>query len=173
MQIDVAWYLVLTGISVAGLFNSFILGDITSYSSMFPASYLTIMFVGQGISGLVINIVKIIMIVSMPPDITEGPDDMKVFYNSIVFLTFGLILLLATLVLFYIMMGLEFTKYYAVIDSKTGNTSSLKKTNTCYNAAEGMNGMIFYNKTNKLMKKTTLNINKQLSNFKIPRQINS
>jgi len=144
---DIAWYLVLSCFALTGVFNAFILGDITGYSSMFPDSYLTIMFVGQGISGLVLNAIKVVMIIILPPDIKEGPNDMNVFYNSVVFLTIGLILFLSNLVLFQIIKGFEFTKYYSTLASPEEDEDTTSNRNTCHNISEGAHGMIFNRKS--------------------------
>ena len=122
------------------------MGDTISYSSIFPDEYSTITSVGQGLSSLVVNPVKIFMVIILPPNITDGAKDMHVFYNSVVFLTFGLILSLMNLVLFVLIKRFEFTKYYLALASSEIDSDLKNMRGVCEEVHVGTHGLAFNRK---------------------------
>lgn len=83
----VGWYILLVSIFINGIANSFAQGSLFGFASIFPSKYMGIMIIGQGLSGLILNVIKIILLVILPPDEHKGDKDENSFYDSIIFLS--------------------------------------------------------------------------------------
>lgn len=95
-----------------GLAHSFVQGCLFGFASMFPTKYMIIMLMSQSIAGIVINFLKIFCVLILPPDNSKGAEDMNVFYNSIICVGFGILLLLICIACFNYIYQLEYAQYY-------------------------------------------------------------
>jgi hypothetical protein len=114
MDPDVAWWILLVSIAVNGIANSFVQGGLFGFASVFPSSCMGVMMIGQGINGLILNIIKMILLASLPPDEEKGPDDKNSYFDSVIYLTVAICILVLCIVGYRYMMSLEFTKYHVL-----------------------------------------------------------
>jgi len=70
------------------------------------------MIAGEGVSGLLLNVIKIILVASIPPDETKGEEDVNSLYETIIFLTIASFLILICIVGYTYLLKIDFTKYY-------------------------------------------------------------
>lgn len=90
-----AWWLLLSTVAINGLANAFVQGGMFGFASIFPPQYLSIMMVGQGVNGMLLNSVKMLLLVVLPPD-ENDPQDVNSYVDSLIFLgVFGVILIAA------------------------------------------------------------------------------
>ena len=109
---DVAWYLLLCSIFLNGLGNSFVQGGLFGFASIFPPKYIAIMMTSQAISAVILNFTKIFCIIVLPPDDKKGADDMNIFYNSLIYISVGTLILIGCIIGFNVSNNLEFVRYY-------------------------------------------------------------
>ena len=88
------WYILMVNIIINGAANAFVQGGLFGYASIFPSKYMGSMMIGQGLSGFILNSVKILMLAVFPPDNSKGKDDINSYYDSIVFLSVAAIILI-------------------------------------------------------------------------------
>ncbi|CAI2366524.1 unnamed protein product [Moneuplotes crassus] len=119
-QKSVAWYLLLLLVVINGFGNAFVQGGLFGYASMFPQKYMIAMMVGQGVNGMTLNSVKMILIVFLPPD-AEDPDNPNAFYNSLIFVGIFSIILIGCSICYFILRRMEFSKYYVSKANKQGS----------------------------------------------------
>jgi hypothetical protein len=123
-----AWYLLLFAVMVNGVGNSFIQGGMFGLSSIFPRKYMTWMMVGQGINGMLLNSVKMLLLAILPPDESKKEKDMNSFYDSLIFLAVFSVILWGAIVAYNILMKMEFTQYY-LMRSDVNDESIQKRMN--------------------------------------------
>lgn len=111
---ETAWGILLFSIVINGIANAFVQGGLFGFASIFPPKYMSAMMVGQGVSGLLLNIIKIILLVALPPDESLGDEDMNSYYDSLIFITFGMVILLSCLVGYKYLLTMDFTRYYTM-----------------------------------------------------------
>jgi len=81
-----AWYLLLSLVVINGAANSFVQGGMFGFASIFPRKYMTSLMVGQGVNGMILNSVKMLLLIVLPPDESKKENDMNSFYDSLIFL---------------------------------------------------------------------------------------
>jgi len=90
---NTSWYIMLLFVAINGAGNSFVQGGMFGFASMFPPKYMSALMVGQGVNGMLLNSVKMMLLSVYPSNESLKDKDMNSFYNSLIFLTvFGLIL---------------------------------------------------------------------------------
>ena len=63
-----AWRIIVILITFLGISHSFLNAGIYGFANAFPSKYISALAVGQGISGLVCSIIRVIFLLSMPFD---------------------------------------------------------------------------------------------------------
>ena len=124
-----AWYLLLWNIFINGLANSFVQGGLFGFVSIFPPKYIAIMMTSQAFSAVLLNFAKIIWIVAVPPDNTKGAEDMNIFYDSLIYLTVGFVILVSWIIGFNLIYELEYAKYFiskSKLESSSGKILQAK-----------------------------------------------
>jgi solute carrier family 29 (equilibrative nucleoside transporter), member 1/2/3 len=107
-----AWWIMILIIATNGLANAFVQGGLFGFASIFPAKYITLMLTTQSLNGVVLYVTKIFWLLVLPPDNDRGKEDMNVYYNSLIFITTGTLIVITWTVLYNITLKLEFSKYY-------------------------------------------------------------
>lgn len=83
---ETGWYVLMVLIAINGFGNSIEQAGLFGLASMFPKKYMVSMMVGQSINGVMLNSVKVLLLVLLPPKDDLKDKDMNVFYDSIIFL---------------------------------------------------------------------------------------
>ena len=97
-QTDLAWYFLLLTVMVNGVGNSFVQGGMSGFSSIFPQKYISALLIGQGVNGMLLNSIKMILLGIIPPNESLGDKDMNSFYDSLIFLSVFGILFIASII---------------------------------------------------------------------------
>ena len=75
MEQDTAWAIIIIVIVLLGVANSFVQGGAFGFAGMFPFKYTGGVMLGNGFSGLSVNIIRMILLAIFPPsEDDEGPD---------------------------------------------------------------------------------------------------
>lgn len=106
------WWILMVSIVVNGAANSFVQGGLFGYASPFPSKYMGSMIIGQGLSGCILNVIKMITLVVLPPDNSKGTDDVNSYYDSILFLSVAGVILIACIIGFRYFTSLELAIFY-------------------------------------------------------------
>ena len=94
LQIDLAWYILLISIALNSAANSFVQTSLIGFASIFPSYCLNAITFGQGLNGVLVNCMKMIFLLILPPDESKGKNDMNAYYDSIIYISFSVILLI-------------------------------------------------------------------------------
>ncbi|CAI2368546.1 unnamed protein product [Moneuplotes crassus] len=105
-----AWYALVPTVMLNGAGNSFVQGGMSGFASIFPPKYITALLVGQGVNGMLLNSVKMILLAILPPDESLGAKDMNSFYDSLIFLSVFCVLFIASTICFSILLKMDFAK---------------------------------------------------------------
>ena len=106
------WWILMISIVINGAANSFVQGGLFGYASIFPSKYMGSMMIGQGLSGFILNFIKILTLIILPPDNSKGKDDVNSYYDSILFLSVAGVILVACIFGFKYFTSLKFAEFY-------------------------------------------------------------
>lgn len=120
-----AWILLLLAVMINGIGNSFVQGGMFGFASTFPPKYMIAMMTGQGINGLILNSVKMLLLAILPPDEDKGAEDQNSFYDSLIFLGVFSVILMVSVFCYFSLLNMEFCKHYLM--KADFNDSSVKK----------------------------------------------
>ena len=100
----------LTGVIILfqGLVNAFCCSGFYGITSFFPMEMIISLSTGQGISGILMNVIGYIVIAS----IDTGDDDKDNKYGAIIFFSISSLILLVTLIILLFAFKTEYFKYY-------------------------------------------------------------
>ena len=114
LQIDLAWYILLISIALNAVANSFLQTGLTGFASIFPSYCLNALTLGQGLNGFMVNCMKMIFLVVLPPDEDKGKDDMNAYYDSIIYISFSVILLVFWIIFYKLLISSKFARHYTL-----------------------------------------------------------
>ena len=106
-----SWYFLLGMVMLNDAANSMVQGGMFGFASIFPPKYMGAMMVGQGINGMLLNSVKMILLFVLPPN-ENDTEDKNAYYDSLIFLSIFTIILVFSLSCFMTLMKMDFARFY-------------------------------------------------------------
>ena len=100
-------------IIIQGVAGAFLQGGVFGFAAMFPPKMMGSVMLGQGLSGLVVNVVRIICLVILPPDQTaERGQDMNMFYGCLIYFAIASSMIIACIFLYFMLVKTDYAKFY-------------------------------------------------------------
>lgn len=106
-----SWILILLVIVVMGIASSFSQGGLFGYASIFPQEYTGAVMLGNGISGLSMNALRMITLAIFPPD-EEGHTSNKDFIGSMIYFAIASLIVICCIIGFFYVNTTPFARYY-------------------------------------------------------------
>ena len=114
------WLVILIVIVVMGVANSFAQGGVFGFAGIFPPQYTGAVMLGNGFSGLAMNIFRMGTLVAFPPkEIKEGETDNTAFIGCLIYFAIASLILIFCIFGYFYITKTEFARFYL---KKAGNT---------------------------------------------------
>lgn len=108
-------------IIIMGIANAFAQGGAFGYAAIYPPAMMGALMFGQGFSGTVCNIVRMICLAILPPN-QDAKEDMNAYYGCLIYFSIAALILIACIVLFYSLQNTSYAKFYIRKASKAQHT---------------------------------------------------
>lgn len=131
-SITLAWYSIMICVFFLGLANSFVMGGLFGFASMFPPKFMILLLMSQTLAGIVVNFVKMLWVFILPPDNSKGKEDINTFYNSLIVIMFGACLWVACIVCFNFIFHMQYVQYF-LQKAESSDSSQLSQNSSAQN----------------------------------------
>lgn len=85
MSESAGWAITLLIIAVMGIANSFVQGGVFGFAGIFPFKYTGAVMLGNGLSGLSMNLFRMITLLIFPPSDNDDPNDHSAFIGCLIY----------------------------------------------------------------------------------------
>ena len=122
------WLSIIIIIVAMGVANSFAQVGIYGFAGVFPPKYTGAVMIGNGLSGLSMNIFRMSTLVAFPPkEIEEGETDNTAFIGCIIYFAITSLILIMSIFGYFYISNTEFAQFYMkrVGDTMSERTMSL------------------------------------------------
>lgn len=117
-----AWGIILPTIAVLGIANSFVQGGAFGFAGMFPFKYTGAVMLGNGFSGLSLNILRMICLAIFPPSNDDDSEDNSAFIGCLIYFAIASIVVILNIIGYLWVCKTDFAKYYIrKADTKVGD----------------------------------------------------
>ena len=110
MNQKTGWIITMLIIVVMGIASSFFQGGVFGFAGMFPFKYTAGVMFGNGISGLTVNVLRMICLGIFPP--SNDPNDKSDFYGCLIYFSIAAVILVVCAFAFIYVENTELAKFY-------------------------------------------------------------
>ncbi|CAI2366910.1 unnamed protein product [Moneuplotes crassus] len=123
-----AWILVILIIICVGIANAFAQSGIFGFAGMLPEKYIGAVMFGNGLSGIVMNVFRIITLAIFPPiEVREGEVDTSAFIGCLIYFAIAALVLMLCIFGYFVVCKTSFARHHmSKINSKQGKYSTEK-----------------------------------------------
>lgn len=122
------WILIITVIVIMGIANSFVQGGIYGFAGIFPFKYTGAVMFGNGLSGLSMNVFRMMTLGIFPPKNNPSSSDNTAFIGALVYFVIASLIVVCCILGYMWVIKTEFAIYYLrKSGTKTSDTESAVK----------------------------------------------
>jgi equilibrative nucleoside transporter 1/2/3 len=107
-----SWVLILIVIVVMGIASAFSQGGLFGFASMFPGQYTGAVMLGNGLSGLSMNVLRMITLAAFPPAEEGDKSNNKDFIGSMIYFAIASLIVICCIFGFFYVLKTPFAHYY-------------------------------------------------------------
>lgn len=111
MEEKLGWILILALIVLMGMASSFFQGGVFGFSGIFPFKYTGAVMFGNGISGLTMNVFRMMCLLIYPPG-SDDPDNKSDFYGCLIYFSIAALILILNAIAYLYVVNTDFCSYY-------------------------------------------------------------
>jgi equilibrative nucleoside transporter 1/2/3 len=101
-----------------GIANSFAQGGIFGFAGIFPPKYTGAVMLGNGFSGLAMNVLRMITLAAFPPSDDDEGDDKTAFIGCLIYFAIASFIIVMCIIGYFWVCKTKFARYYL---KKAGN----------------------------------------------------